>query len=343
VGVEEIAQLDLGVLEGDTLEEFHQIRTPFLLPDGKLVVPLAGANTIRVFSANGEFVESLGRAGSGPGEFQDLAGAWPRGDTVEALDFELRRFVRFLPDGSTQEIEIQSDHPDVGIAGPLGEGWVIAGVADAAFGRRDQIAVRRIGRDGVDRGELTRVEGMARYRGADFRGPEPLSPTAVITVGDDAVFVGETLTPRLQVFDDSGVLKRELVWEATPVSVTTVYQAVLDSAVATAAPNRAATIRQRLAAAHIPDQLSVFWKVIVDERGFVWIRPYDPFANAFALGPRDGAGGSWTVLSPDGVSIGSVETPAGIEPAYITSNALVAIARDDLGVESVRVHSVRRQ
>src|ERR1700754_2338566 len=84
-------RVSIGVLEGDTVYELNQVVTPFLLPDGKVVIPLRQANTIRVFSASGVFIKSYGGAGSGPGEFRGIVGAWPRGDTIEAADFRLVR------------------------------------------------------------------------------------------------------------------------------------------------------------------------------------------------------------------------------------------------------------
>lgn len=338
--------MSLGVLEGDTLQEFHRVVTPFLMADGRLVVPVAGAGTIRVFSPDGEYMTSLGRPGEGPGEFQYLPAVWPRGDTIEALDYRLRRIARFLPDGSIQDILIQSDLPDLSVAiGPLDDGgWAIAGVARGGPGMRDQIGVRRVSADGMDMGEIAHGEGMVRYGTPEFTGPEPLSPRAVVAVSSGRVLVGEGLAPRIQQFDVSGTRVREYTWQVGAVQAPNeILRAVIDSAVARAAPDGAASTRRRLEAAPVPGRLPVYWSIIVDDAGFIWIRPYEPFTHAFALGARSGPGGQWSVLSPDGMESGSVMLPSEIEPFHITLNAVVGIARDELGVESVRVHSLRRQ
>ena len=39
LGIDGAARLGLGVVDGDTLQEFDRVRTPFLLPDDRLVVP----------------------------------------------------------------------------------------------------------------------------------------------------------------------------------------------------------------------------------------------------------------------------------------------------------------
>jgi hypothetical protein len=97
----------------------------------------------------------------------------------------------------------------------------------------------------------------------------------------------------------------------------------------------------------VPDRLSVFWKFIVDDDSFIWIRSFEPLKHAAALGGLSlaggGAGGRWSILSPDGNVVGTIEVPADLEVVSITSGAVVGIARDALGVESVRVHRLERR
>lgn len=338
--------LRVGVLAGDTLQEFHQVAPPFLMPDGRLVVPVRGASSIRVFGEDGRFLASYGRAGGGPGEFTDLMAAWPRGDTIEALDWRLRRIVRFLPDGSSEEIPVDTNLPDLsGAAGVLGEGWAVAGVALGAFGRRDSVVVRRIGRDGRDIGEVAHVYGFARFRAPGLGGgPEPLSPRAALAVHGNRVYIAETLTPAVRVFGAAAAAPRQIRWNARPSGDSrATLRRVIDAAVDQAEPDAAVTTRRRLEAAPMPRQLPVFWTFVVDDLGFLWVRPYDPMRHAFVPFASNAAGGRWTILSPDGEVVGEVDVPADFEPSHITRDAVVGIARDEDGVESVRVHALRRR
>ena len=83
-----------------------------------------------------------------------------------------------------------------------------------------------------------------------------------------------------------------------------------------------------------PDLLSSFWRFLVDEDGFVWVRPYEPLEHALALGGRpSGPGGEWLVISPDGSEGGRIEVPAGLELVQVTSSSVVGLHRDDLGIE----------
>jgi hypothetical protein len=207
--------------------------------------------------------------------------------------------------------------------------------------------IHAFARDGSDHGEIVNSQGMARYETAAFRGPEPFSPRAFFAIRENLVYVGESLTPRIRVLHADASPQREIVWDAPPgPTIGATLDAVVDSALASSPPDRVQALRSHLEAAPVPSQLSVFWGMLIDELGFIWVRPYEPLAHAAALGgltTSGGAGGSWQVLSPDGVATGFVALPADLEPVHITRDAVVGIARDDLGVESVRVHSLRRR
>ncbi|MYA41351.1 MAG: hypothetical protein F4Z31_06330 [Gemmatimonadetes bacterium] len=348
VEIEAVRAMSVGVIGGDSHQEFDGVVKPFLLPDGRLVVPNSGGYDIRVFNDDGEFLEGLGGRGEGPGEFMYLAAAWPRGDTIEAFDGELRRVTRFLPDGSTEVVPIASgEYPDLGLgAGPLGQGWVLGGVVFA--GQRDRIAVHHFDRGGGHLGELVSVGGIVRYSAGNFGGPEPLSPRSVVVADGTYLYYGDTLEPVIRRASAPGMADGEIAWEPTEsMAVRDALDRVIDQAASEAPPDEASATRARHEAAPVPDELSVFWDFLVDPEGFLWIQPYEPLEHAFALGGRyvGGAdnGGAWSVIALDGRRAGSIEVPGGLELTQITPTAIVGIRRDELGVESVHVHRIRRQ
>ena len=95
------------------MEEFDRVTTPFLRPNGTVAVPTRGAQSIRLFSPDGNFVESHGGPGDGPGEFISLGGAWARGDTIEAYDGRLRRITRFIPGGELKVVVLSGARSSV--------------------------------------------------------------------------------------------------------------------------------------------------------------------------------------------------------------------------------------
>jgi hypothetical protein len=341
--------VSVGVVEGDPNQEFDRVVTPFLMSDGRLIVPVAGARSIRVFDERGSFSYNLGSEGAGPGEFRSLNAAWARGDTIEALDDRLRRITRFIPGGSVEVVDLRSEVRDLSaVAGPIPEGWIAGGVAVGDVGRRDSIVLRWFDRTGADRGAVGTVEGYARYHTAFLTGPEPLSPRPMLQVTGGRAHIAESLTPAIRVLTPAGVLDREIAWQPeTAQTARDVLTLVIDSAVSRAPEGRAETLRRHLEASEVPDRLSVFWKFIVDDDSFIWIRSFEPLKHAAALGGLSlaggGAGGRWSILSPDGNVVGTIEVPADLEVVSITSGAVVGIARDALGVESVRVHRLERR
>lgn len=337
----------VGVISGDSVEEFDRVVTPFVLPDHRMVVPLAGSREIRLFDMHGEYLATLGGPGEGPGEFSSLGAAWGRGDTVEAFDGDLLRITRFLPSGEKEVVLLDRvPSAQTAVPGAPSFGWAIEGVASAGMGQRDQVALHRFNRSGAHLGEVGRFEGMARYRLSNFSGPDPLSPKTVSAVGGERIYAGETLTPSLDVFGADGSPEGEVTWDpGASLSPETAYEQVVEEVVFRADPERAQEIRQRLDAFPRPDRVSVFWAAIVDEEGFLWIRPFDPLQHALELGMyhRPGAGGEWLVLTPTGQRLGTVSMPSALEPSAISSDAVVGIQRNEMDVESVCVYELVRE
>ena len=348
VVIQPSARLSVGEAAGDTLEEFDRVVSPFLMPDGRLVVPLNSASTIRVFAADGRFLSSLGRRGSGPGEFLELHSVWSRGDTIEALDWRLHRITRFLPNGTVQTVMLRSGMHDMAFSGPAGADWLVGGVASAGYGRRDSVAVRRFTRDGSDRGVVGMTAGFTRYQSPEMSGPEPLSPRPVMQVQRGRLYIADNMTPSIRVMQANGAVERTITWNPPrAISPRDALRMVIDSAVARAPADRGPSVRRRWEDAPVRDRMPAFSTFLVDDLGYIWIRPYDPFKHSTALNgltlPGGGPGGRWTVLSPTGVRVGEIDMPADLAPIRITSDAVVGIAHDELGVESVRVHVLQRR
>lgn len=340
--------LSVGVQTGDTLREFDRVVSPFVLSDGRLVVPLAGSSDIRVFSQDGSFVERLGRRGEGPGEFMYLSGAWPRGDSIEAFDSRLRRITRFVPDGPVEVVAIPSGtYPDMSVpVGPFGAGWALGGVVGRR-GQRDSIVVHHFHRDGAHLGELGSVDGMARYFAAGAGSPEPLSPRSVAASDGTHLYLGDTQVPSIRRIGSRGMVAGQISWQPVEsMSGEAALGQVIDAAVSTGSVDRGFFNRERLKAAPVPAALSVFWDFLPDPEGFLWIQPYEPLRHALALGAtpagRAGGGREWGVFTTAGRYAGSVEIPDGLAVTQVTRAAVVGIRRDELGVETVHVHRVTR-
>lgn len=339
--------VELGVTRGDTTQQFHDIRTPFVFNDGQVVVPDGGSNTIRVFGQDGEHVRTLGGSGEGPGEFEMLDAAWNRGDTIEAWDTKLGRLTRFYPGDSVAVVTMESGpSAQQAVPGALPDGWVIAGVSSAGMGERDEMAVHHFDRQGNHMGVIARTRGMSRYRTSLAAGPDPLSPRPQFDVQDGRVYVAETLTPEIRVMNSSGDSLRTISWQSgTRPSAESAVRQTIQAIVDQEAPTDSASLRERMTSFPVREQVSAFWSFLVDEQGFVWVQPYSPRRHSLRLGGirTAGPGGEWIVFSSDGRRLTSVKMPDGLQPTQITSDAVVGISRDEVGVQSVHVFPLQRQ
>ncbi len=98
--VDSIPVLDLGG-SGDPADEFSGAVTAQKLADGRIVVANQGTSEIRFFDLEGRRLLSVGRKGSGPGEFERIASlAVAAGDTVLVFDRATRRLTVLAPTGA---------------------------------------------------------------------------------------------------------------------------------------------------------------------------------------------------------------------------------------------------
>ncbi len=95
----------IGVLDGPEEYQLVDVAAAARRSDGTYVVADRGSKTVRLYDSDGTFLQTLGGAGSGPGEFTDpgpilLTG----GDTLVVWDQALLRVTRFDRDGELAEI-----------------------------------------------------------------------------------------------------------------------------------------------------------------------------------------------------------------------------------------------
>ena len=73
--------------------------------------------------------------------------------------------------------------------------------------------------------------------------------------------------------------------------------------------------------------------VKVDRLGNVWLARYTFVGTA----PTQ-----WEVFDPDGVWLGTVTTPTGLEIHAISADEIMGLFQDEDGVSMVRVHRIRK-
>ena len=78
--------VDLTLSGSGTPHEFFRVRSLMQRPDGSMVVADGGSQQVRLFSATGQFLGSIGGDGDAPGEFRNLWMVETVNDQILALD-----------------------------------------------------------------------------------------------------------------------------------------------------------------------------------------------------------------------------------------------------------------
>ena len=346
IALSEVPILTVGERADDPTHEFDRVVTPFLFLNG-VGVPLSGEGTIRIFDSDGDLVRTLGASGEGPGEFTRLSSAWARGDTVEAFDGALNRITRFVPGQSAETILLEGvSSAQVAVPGLADGSWVLYGVKKVQRDGRDLIAVHRFAPDGRHLGQLCETFGFRRHSYPGGTGPDPISPRPLVRTEGQKVLVAETLTPHITELDGLTGATRSVEW--TPRRVMGAGEAAQVARAAVTEPDVPEGTQSRTLASFDAltgnEDVSVFWDFLVDEKGFFWIRDYDPSTHSASLGGlgSTGSGGEWSVLDRDGQYVTTITVPKDFEPLAIESHQLIGIRRDEFDVESVRVYKIAR-
>ncbi|MDE2678767.1 MAG: hypothetical protein OXI76_12780 [Gemmatimonadota bacterium] len=330
--------LTIGVVDGPDALMFQRIVSVARDGEGRLVVADAGWGEIRVFDAGGEHVLTIGREGEGPGEFQNLSGAWPgSGGNIFAVDGWQLRITEFGPVGEIESVT-RIEGVEVPIFfrfwGPGGPGSILSsvttlGARDLSHGEasRSSMEFRLHGLDGSVMKTVARLPGVAqgilRSNGDVLHMPVPftLESSATGHAAGVAATTGETY--ELRLFDTAGKLSRIARLAETPPEWTLEH---LEAGV----PNeRLRTLAQDFP---LPATLPGYDRLAAADTGEIWARRY--------MLPR-GATVHWDVFQPDGRYLGRVDVPAAFRLHGVSDGQLLGVHEDELGVQRVQVLDLR--
>src|SRR5262249_52751757 len=135
-----------------------------LLGDGRIVV--SARNELRWFDGDGRWIRTIGRDGSGPGEFRGIYFLAAQGDSIATYDLGLRRFSVFDTAGRYARGTVLSDPDQIGestVAGWLRDGRLLLETypAPRVGGlRRDSTLLRLGGPTGTVEVTLGRFPGV---------------------------------------------------------------------------------------------------------------------------------------------------------------------------------------
>ena len=313
------------------------------LPGGAIAVGDNSLLKVLIFSKDGRPQASLGRRGSGPGEFQLMVWLGVCGNhTVSVIEGVQQRIIDV--DAQGKMVGSRAVRPETGffpgnrrgayrvMCEPNGAralvGWPNEGLParEGPYRGNADVAIARAGASFTRLGTFPSGE---RFRYPTGDGPVTLGKDLSVAVSKTRVFVGTADSFFVQIFDFDGVKAGEIRHRAPIKRFRAEDRArykELRMARLPAAMNRARA-EQSFDAMYIPDVLPAYTRFLVDNQNRLWIEeghaPMEPTRQ-------------WWGFNEDGASIGSIRVPAELELYEITASTVLGKWTNEDGEESVR-------
>jgi hypothetical protein len=347
--------LAIGEDSGTTAPQFSLVRGMRRLADGRLVVSDDNARQLFFFDPAGHLLKAIGGRGQGPGEFgYSLMRIWPGPDgTLLVGDDGNARINIFDDTGAFVRAARFAPLPDVPRVAPIGvfdDGTLLAsGVVGsvAATSERPRTLVTRDHswfRYSVTGEQLERIltrsgrpSYVSDYAGGVGQTAVPLTPDLLVAARANGLLLYRGPKSQIEEWSTDGRLRRVMRWEsAPPRRVTDVWDRYKETYV----EREGITPLGRQYYAHffsldlpLPELVPSTERLIVDSDDNIWAQRYRlPWETDL----------QWDIISHNGHYLGTLTSPPNLTIYQIGPDFVLGTYRDSIGVQSVRMHSLRR-
>ena len=357
-------EVSIGVADGQEELMLGNVRALAIGRDGTIHV-LEGTPALKQFDARGTYRRTIGRLGSGPGEYRRPDGGLAvLGDgTIIVRDPGNGRMATFASDGTplaTWRINSTFNTSRKLYSDSLGNVYTLVLIEPADDPADWKFGVQRYGPDGTPgdsiaapRWTYARAIIKAQREGSTSVSDVPFSPEPHWSFSPLGYMVGGLSTRyRIDLFRPDGVLRIER--EVAPVPVASGEASDLRDA---ATENmRSEYPGWTWNGPDVPGVKPSFREVFAADDGRIWVVLSRPGVKEPTLLEEGGGSGlpapaAWTepvvfdVYEPDGTYLGEVGTPAGFlvspEPTF-RGDTVWATAEDEDGVRYVRRYRITR-
>lgn len=336
--------------EGVPEAEFSRIAGLATSTAGDIVVADGGSSELRVFSQRGQFLRSLSRSGSGPGEMQTITWFGHSGDSLFVADGMSGTVSTFtVGDGFVTRQRFEGGLPLV--RARLRSGTFIV---EPNVMRRMHVKLDEVSRDTVrvglvaDPAHADSIEWLGSFPGNSFFGYRhsqvadglagsfyTLGGQVVSGASGDRVWIGDSALDSIAIYDSGGQLVAHAVWPDPPESwdAATVDGTMKAALAKVDTPDQVSRVRTLYEAKLRPAHQPFFTSFLAGPSGDMWIERFRLDENE----PR-----SFVVFDSRGAVVTRVSLPAGLEPKEISEDFVLGVTRSDLDVETVVRHPLRR-
>jgi hypothetical protein len=346
----------IGTFQGDSLYQLYEVSGAVRLPDGRIAVANRGSGEIRIYDVEGQFLVSHGQKGEGPGEFQapSLVGV-VGGDTLVVIDSRLRRVSLLDAEaGFSGSARIEDD-----VGGALypqgiffdrtvlvggGFYWSSDSGDELTDGyTRPPTSYQSLHLDGTlghDFGEFPGSEFFMEIRRSGGRVAMsarliPFGRFPMVAVAPGSMYFGSGDSWEVKGYAPDGSLERLIRWDRPAVPVTaSSLDAHIREQEGEAEGNEAREIRERISEMPVPETMPAFGGLHVDELGYLWVERF--------RSPEDHVP-TFDIFQGEGTLVARAILPVEAEVLQIREDEILTLYRDDLGVEYLRLYSLRRR
>lgn len=342
----EAPEVDIGVLEGDSVYQMFRVSDVTLLADGRVAVANSGTGEIRVYDQRGRFLSATGRLGDGPGEFRRLRALRPyRGDSLVAWDASSQRISVLTGDGViSRTIQLTRAMSSGELIGSLAEGSFLLQeerltISDTEL-QQQQLSLWEYQPDGTVADSI----GLYPYRKmipieygrGRLIAPPAFSPEASVASSGATVYVGSALEAEVLEVGSTGEVRRRIRWAA---SARVVEQADLDLYRARELAGIDESEERALRRAYLDkapheDRFPAYERIEATRDGELWVQLYRP--------PTDDGPTRWLVFDEQGRALGEIAVPRRFRIDEIGRHYVLGVERDELDVEHVRLYRIVR-
>lgn len=349
-------------LDGD----FGRIADLEVDAQGILYVADAMAQEIRVFAKDGSALETIGRRGRGPGEFQGLRDLAVRGDSLYALDSSLQRVSAFyLRAGHPAEpayslsVARSREWANYQLLAPPGGGLLVQYSIPSTEANLDAdktVTVRRLG------GGDARSVDVLSYADREFLvmrhprfgfvvGTLPYGRVTVLRMAPDGrLLLGRSDSLRVDAYGLDG---RRVGGFRHERSLPAVERGEVQALLASYSEDRMGRAEREVMKAaaredRIPRSMPAFGTFLVDDRSRVWLDPLRsgdrmtsaPSGLQYARTPTADGTVPWWVLDEDGSVAAAAALPTTLTPLLVRDGRVYGIQLDETGVERIASYRV---
>lgn len=322
--------LTIGALDGADPYVFAGLGSIQALTDGRIAATNWSPPEIRIFDARGRHLRSLGRQGSGPGEFIQLVKLFRLGaDSLATWDVVQGRGPIYAIDGGYgRQVNAPTDRRRTGVTGTFSDGTLL--LFASSFERGPNVMLLRAaylhadgtGRvldsiDAVPQTETVLIPEVGYWTNRTF------SAQGMGAAGPESVWMVDGSAPRLRQVDRTGAPISETTWDPGDRRVT---QREIDlhwEQYESRGEDWAVSARSRR---HLPveEEFPATGRLLVDADGLAWVevdmRPSQPAER-------------WLVADATGRLIARAAAPEGFSLRDAAAGSAYGVARDEWDVE----------